>query len=122
MSPRRKGSADTQMAMCTDHACVVSLYKNLTGLDPEKLPGRGRWGAERVTGESRKLHHSPGILPSAPLCLAIPELHPLATGDTVFLTVGCCSKLGAEIIRSDSENKTFIAREEKENSLGSTVP
>lgn len=45
---RGEGIADTQIANdFTDHACVVSLYKNLTGLDPEKLPGRGTGGVLR---------------------------------------------------------------------------
>ena len=28
----------------TDHACVVSLCRNLKGRDPEKLPGQGQVG------------------------------------------------------------------------------
>lgn len=69
-----------------------------------------RWGAERVTGEqeapptpqvSCPRTSSPGHCWAAPF---------IASEDTVFLTVGCCSKSGGRFTWSDSENKTFSTR------------
>ena len=112
---RGEGIADTQMANdFTDHACVVSLCRNLKGRDPEKLPGQGQVGCWEGGWRAGSSTCSPVILPSHLFAWHSWAVPVIASEDTAFLAAGCFSKLGGRFPWSNSENKIFSKRRKGE--------